>query len=300
MPVVFDRVTYDYGADDANLSHLALDDVSFSVADGEFLGIIGRTGSGKSTLVQHVNGLLQPTSGRVTVNGVDLSDRTARLAVRRMVGMAFQYPESQLFAETVAEDIAFGPRNIGLSAAEVDRCVRDGMAAVDLDYGSYAHRSPFSLSGGEKRRVALAGIIAMEPSIIVLDEPTAGLDPAGRDEILGFMDGWHAKGTTILMVSHSMEDIAAHADRVLVLKDGSVVLHGTPDEVFSHPVELREIGLGVPFAHRFAGRLRDRGLPLPDGILTRDDLADALLVALGEGSLGPELLPPSPSTEANR
>jgi energy-coupling factor transport system ATP-binding protein len=262
-------------------SHLALNDVSFEIADGEFLAVIGHTGSGKSTLVQHMNGLLLPTSGRVTVNGLDLADRNARQQVRRIVGMAFQYPESQLFAETVAEDVAFGPRNLGMSPDEVERCVRGGLAAVALDYDRYADRSPFSLSGGERRRVALAGIIAMEPSVVVLDEPTAGLDPAGREEILGFLECWHAKGTTIVMVSHSMEDVAAYADRVLVLKDGAVFLHGTPAEVFAHAVELHEIGLGVPFAHRFAACLRERGVALPKGILTGDDLANAILAGLG-------------------
>lgn len=281
MPVVFDHVSYDYGADEDGRAHLALDDVTFEVADGEFLGIIGHTGSGKSTLVQHINGLLQPTRGRVTVNGVDLADKTGRQKVRRMVGMAFQYPESQLFAETVAEDVAFGPRNLGMSEAEVERCVRGGLAAVELEYDRYANRSPFELSGGEKRRVALAGIIAMEPSILVLDEPMAGLDPAGRDEIMGFIQCWHDKGMTIIMVSHSMEDVAAYAERVLVLKDGGVFLHGLPADVFNHATELREIGLGVPFAHRFAARLRTKGVPLPEDIFTRDELANAILVALG-------------------
>ncbi|NTW28784.1 MAG: energy-coupling factor transporter ATPase [Coriobacteriia bacterium] len=282
MPVVFEHVTYDYPcAGDACTR--ALWDVSFEVADGEFLGIIGHTGSGKSTLVQHINGLLQPTSGRVAVNGVDLADKRTRREVRRQIGMAFQYPESQLFAETVAEDIAFGPRNLSLPEDEVQNRVRLAMAGVELDYEHYAHRSPFDLSGGQMRRVALAGIIAMDPKVLVLDEPMAGLDPSGRDEIMAIVRRFHAHGMTIIMVSHSMEDIAAHSERVLVLKDGRVFAHGTPSEVFSRGLQLREIGLDVPFATSFATRLRDKGFVLPDGIFALDELADSIASALGGG-----------------
>ncbi|MGV8083330.1 MAG: energy-coupling factor transporter ATPase [Coriobacteriia bacterium] len=280
MPVVFEQVTHDYPCGGA-ICNRALDDVSLTIADGEFVGIIGHTGSGKSTLIQHINGLLQPTSGRVTVNGIDLADKRRRKEVRRLVGMAFQYPESQLFAETVAEDIAFGPRNLGLDEEEVQRRVRLAMLGVEMDYERYAHRSPFDLSGGEMRRVALAGIIAMDPKIFVLDEPMAGLDPAGREEIMGFIHRFHEHGMTIIMVSHSMEDIAANAERIYVLRDGRIFAEGTPAEVFARPVELREIGLGVPFASSFAARLRERGVPLADGVFTLDALADSIAGALG-------------------
>lgn len=279
MPVVLEHVTHDYPCGGA-ICNRALDDVSLEIADGEFVGIIGHTGSGKSTLVQHINGLLQPTSGRVVVNGIDLADKRRRKEVRRQVGMAFQYPESQLFAETVAEDIAFGPRNLGLAEDEVQRRVRTALLGVEMDYDRYAYRSPFDLSGGEMRRIALAGIIAMDPKIFVLDEPMAGLDPAGRKEIMRFIHGFHEHGMTIIMVSHSMEDVAANAERIVVLRDGRIFADGQPQEVFSRPAELREIGLGVPFASSFATRLRDRGLPLAEGIFTLDALADSLAATL--------------------
>ena len=283
MPVVFDHVSYDYDPGSESGS-LALRDISLEVADGEFLGIIGHTGSGKSTLVQHVNGLLQPTSGRVLVDGIDLSDKRHRKEVRRRVGMAFQYPETQLFAETVAEDVAFGPRNLGLSEDEVARRVHVAMAGVDLDYDRFAHRSPFDLSGGQMRRVALAGIIAMDPKVLVLDEPMAGLDPAGRDEIMGIIHRFHDGGMTIVMVSHSMEDIAAHSQRVLVLKDGRVFSQGTPSEVFGDEAGLYAVGLDVPFAAAFASRLRRQGFALPDGIFTIDELAGSIAAVLGKSA----------------
>jgi energy-coupling factor transport system ATP-binding protein len=285
VPVVFEHVTYDYDPGGSSAA-VALRDISLEVTDGEFLGVIGHTGSGKSTLIQHVNGLLQPTSGRVLVDGIDLSDKRARMDVRRRVGMVFQYPESQLFAETVAEDVAFGPRNLALPEAEVQRRVRVAMAGVDLDYDRFAQRSPFDLSGGQMRRVALAGIIAMDPKILVLDEPMAGLDPAGRDEILGIIHRFHDGGMTIIMVSHSMEDIAANSQRIIVLKEGRIFAQGAPADVFGDEAGLYAIGLDVPFATAFAGRLRGCGLPLPDGIFTIDDLADSIATALGNTPAG--------------
>lgn len=259
----------------------ALNDVTLTVEDGEFLGVIGHTGSGKSTLMQHINGLLLPTSGRVVVNGVDLRDKASRRTARRAVGMAFQYPEHQLFADSVIDDVAFGPRAIGMSDAEARERAETALERVDLDVCTYGHRSPFDLSGGEMRRVALAGILAMRPSILVLDEPMAGLDPSGRDEITEIISRLHAEGMTIVMVSHDMEDIAAQADTVLVLWNGRVFAHGTPREVFARGAELREIGLGVPRVARFAARLAECGLPLPDGVLTLDVLADAIAAAVG-------------------
>jgi len=259
----------------------ALNDITLTVEDGEFLGVIGHTGSGKSTLMQHINGLLLPTSGRVVVNGVDLRDKASRRTARRAVGMAFQYPEHQLFADSVIDDVAFGPRAIGMSDAEARERAETALERVDLDVCTYGHRSPFDLSGGEMRRVALAGILAMRPSILVLDEPMAGLDPSGRDAITGIISRLHGEGMTIVMVSHDMEDIAAHADTVLVLRNGRVFAHGTPREVFSRGAELREIGLGVPRVARFAAHLAECGLPLPDGVLTLDVLADAIAAAVG-------------------
>jgi len=260
----------------------ALSDISLTVDDGEFLGVIGHTGSGKSTLMQHINGLLLPTSGRVVVNGVDLKDKASRRVVRRSVGMAFQYPEQQLFADSVIDDVAFGPRAIGMSDAEARARAEAALERVDIDVCTYGHRSPFDLSGGEMRRVALAGIIAMQPNVLALDEPMAGLDPSGRDELLGILSRLHGEGMTIVMVSHDMEIIAAHAESVLVLLNGRVFAHGLPSEVFSRESELREIGLGVPRVARFAARLTECGLALPDGLLSLDSLADAIVTAVGQ------------------
>jgi energy-coupling factor transport system ATP-binding protein len=259
-----------------------LNDITLTVEDGEFLGVIGHTGSGKSTLMQHINGLLPPTSGRVVVNGVDLRDKGSRRAARRAVGMAFQYPEHQLFADSVIDDVAFGPRAVGVSDTDARKRAENALERVDLDVCTYGHRSPFDLSGGEMRRVALAGILAMRPGILVLDEPMAGLDPSGRGQIMRIISRLHREGMTIVMVSHDMEDIAAHADAVLVLLNGRVFAHGTPQEVFARGTELREIGLGMPRVARFAARLTELGLPLTDGVLTLDALADAIATAVGQ------------------
>jgi len=285
VPVVFDQVTYEYDPQGEG-GMVALRDVSLTVADGEFLGIIGHTGSGKSTLVQHINGLLRPTSGRVLVDGVDLADRRGRKEVRLRVGMVFQYPEAQLFAETVAEDVAFGPRNLGLPEDEVARRVRMAMTGVDLEFERFAQRSPFELSGGQMRRVALAGIIAMDPKVLVLDEPMAGLDPAGREEIMGIIRRFHEGGMSVVMVSHSMEDVAAHAQRVIVLKDGAIFAQGAPCEVFGDKDRLYAVGLDVPFPAAFAERLRASGFALRDGIFTIDELADSIASAFEEPRVG--------------
>jgi len=272
-------VTYDYSPGRSGRPP-ALSDITLTIEDGEFLGVIGHTGSGKSTLIQHINGLLLPTYGRVVVNGVDLRDKASRRTARRAVGMAFQYPEYQLFADTVIDDVAFGPRVTGVSDAQARQRAEAALERVDIDLCTYGHRSPFDLSGGEMRRVALAGILAMRPTILVLDEPMAGLDPSGRDEILRIISRLHKDGMTIVMVSHDMEDIAARADAVLVLLNGRVFAHGTPREVFARGSELREIGLGVPRAARFAAQLAECGLPLPGGMFTLDDLADTIIAAL--------------------
>ena len=271
-----------------NLSHVyspgtafesvALHNITFEIRDGDFLALVGHTGCGKSTLVQHLNGLLKPTSGQVLVNGEDLNgEHVDRHRLRMRIGLVFQYPEYQLFEETVAKDIAFGPKNLGLSAEEIDSRVRTAMAQVHLNYDKYAQRSPFELSGGQMRRVAIAGVLAMQPETLILDEPTAGLDPHGRDRILGIVRELHESGTTVVMVSHSMDDVARLATRVVVLAHGTLLADGTPREIFRRREMMEEAGLGVPEASRLVGALRARGLDLPDDLYTQDELCDHLL-----------------------
>ncbi|MEA5076285.1 MAG: energy-coupling factor transporter ATPase [Coriobacteriia bacterium] len=281
MPVRFDQVTYVYPGSHA-AGDLALAGVTLEIADGEFLGVIGHTGSGKSTLIQHINGLLQPTSGRVTVDGLDLMDRSVRREVRRRVGLVFQYPEHQLFADTVSEDVAFGPRALGVPAQDIEQCVIAALERVGLDFCEVGHRSPFELSGGQMRRVAIAGVLATQPGTLVMDEPMAGLDPAGRSAMRDLLRALHQQGLTIVMVSHDMEDVAALADRVLVLRQGAVYAHGATAEVFSRHAELREIGLGAPRPARFAARLTSLGLDVPDDALTVEALADAIVRACAD------------------
>lgn len=258
---------------------VALDDVSFRIDAGEFVGIIGHTGSGKSTLVQHLNGLLKPSSGRVLVDGQDLNgEHVNRRALRQRIGLVFQYPEYQLFEESVAKDIAFGPKNQGLSAQEIDERVRYAMDCVHLDYAKYAERSPFELSGGQMRRVAIAGVIAMRPSILILDEPTAGLDPKGRDSILSMLEELHARErATILMVSHSMDDMARLATRLIVMSEGKIIATGTPREIFSREEMMTSVGLAVPEAARLCGLLRSAGYEIPADLYKPDELKQALL-----------------------
>ena len=256
---------------------VALESVSFTVRKGEFLGVIGHTGSGKTTLVQHLNGLLQPTSGKVVVNGIDLADKKTRKEVRRTVGMMFQYPEYQLFEETIKADVAFAPKHLGVPEEEIDGCVRAAMEIVGLPYEEYAERSPFELSGGQKRRAALAGILATRPEILVLDEPMAGLDPVGREEILSLIRQLNAEGTTIVMVSHSMDDIARLCDRVLVVNESHMLMLGTPSEVYSRSEELVKVGLGLPSAAKLSGLLREKGLALPEGIFRQEQLETLLI-----------------------
>ena len=276
MPIVLEHVTLRYpGTGPA--THPAVDDLSLVVEDGEYLGVIGHTGSGKSTLVLLMAGLLTATSGTVTVNGADLAERSARRTLRRQVGVVFQYPEHQLFADTVAEDVGFGPRALGFSPSEVEHAVDEALERVDMELCTYGHRSPFDLSGGQMRRVAIAGVLAARPDILILDEPMAGLDPAGRAETAALLGRLHDRGLTIVMVSHDMDDIASLADRVLVLRDGSRFAHGTPAEVFVRQAELREIGLGVPHAARFAARLSACGINVGAMLSTPDALADALV-----------------------
>ena len=278
MPLVFDHVTYHY---DTEVVGPALDDVSLTVNDGEFVAFIGHTGSGKSTLAEHCNATKLPSSGTVTMDGLSTADRKARREVRRLVGFVAQYPEYQLFAETVREDVGFGPRNLGMNEAEVDEAVRGAIALVGLDYDAVAEKSPFDLSGGQKRRVALAGIIAMHPKVLVLDEPMVGLDPRGRREVFDIVRSLHKAGTTIVMVSHSMEDVAEAAQRIVVLDHGRIVDEGAPEVVFSHSGLLHRVGLDVPLPARVANDLGKRGLDLGCEPLTLDALADAIAARLG-------------------
>ena len=238
----------------------ALRGIDFTLEDGEFFGIAGHTGSGKSTLIQHMNGLVHPTCGRVLVGGQDLADKKAAQALRGRIGIVFQYPEYQLFAATVYDDVAFGPRNLGLDAQEVDRRVRRALESVRLDFDALQAKSPFELSGGQQRRVAFAGVLAMNPKVLVLDEPVAGLDPQARAEFLQLIAELHAQGITVVMVSHTMDDLALLCDRILVLKEGEQFALGTPAEVFAHAEELRAIGLGVPAAQKIANDLRNGGV----------------------------------------
>lgn len=283
MPIEVKNLTHIY-MEGTPFEARALDSVSLSIRDGEFIGVIGHTGSGKSTLIAHLNALDRPEPGTVFVNGMDLGAKDADLAkVRRTVGLVFQYPEYQLFEETVAKDVAFGPRNLKLSEDEVQTRVRRAMEMVGLAE-RYADRSPFDLSGGQKRRAAIAGVLAMEPSILILDEPAAGLDPVGRREMLDLVKRIHEAGTTVVMVSHSMDDVGRLCDRLIVLEHGHVAFTGTPAEVFRHGDELRAIGLGVPECARLAAALREKGFSLPEDIYSYDDVRSALLKMLkGEG-----------------
>ena len=264
----------------------AVEDVSFDVMDGEFLGVIGHTGSGKSTLIQHLNGLLRPTSGQILLGGRDIWAEPKKIRdVRFQVGLVFQYPEYQLFEETVYKDIAFGPANMGKTGAELDRCVRESAKLVGIR-DDQLQKSPFELSGGQKRRVALAGVIAMEPKVLVLDEPTAGLDPAGRENLMANIRDYHRnKHTTVVLVSHSMDEIARNVDRIVVLKSAHVLMSGTPREVFARGDELLSAGLDVPEVTRVAMALRRRGLPIDPAVYTVEELERALLAARKGGGV---------------
>lgn len=266
----------------------ALQDVSFTIEDGDFFGIAGHTGSGKSTLIQHTNGLLQPTAGHVFVDGVDVSQKSAATEARQKVGLVFQYPEHQLFAATVYDDVAFGPRNLGLDDDTVDARVREALELMALDYDELHDKSPFALSGGQQRRVAFAGVLAMNPTTLVLDEPTAGLDPEAHTNFLDLIVSLHRdQGLTVVVVSHNMDDLARMCNRVLILNRGRIAALGTPDEVFADEAALKDIGLGVPTACRMRNRLRSAGVLIGaqanggalETLATQDSLADEIAVA---------------------
>ena len=276
------NLTHTYGIG-TPFQRSAVEDMSFDVHRGEFLGIIGHTGSGKSTLIQHLNGLLKPTSGQILLNGRDIWEQPKKIReVRFKVGLVFQYPEYQLFEETVYKDIAFGPKNQGKTGDELDRCVREAAKLVGIR-DDQLEKSPFELSGGQKRRVALAGVIAMEPDVLVLDEPTAGLDPAGRENLMENIRHYHRnKGTTIILVSHSMDEIAQNVDRILVLKSAHVLMEGKPAEVFARAEELLSAGLDVPQVTRIAMALKARGIDIDPAVYTVQDL-ERQLTALQKG-----------------
>lgn len=264
---------------------VAIHDINISMEKGDFVGVIGHTGSGKSTFIQHLNGLLEPTSGRVLIDGEDIwADKKKIRKFRFKVGLVFQYPEYQLFGETVSADIAFGPTNMGLSEQEVEARVHEAARFVGLTVDQL-QKSPFELSGGQKRRVAIAGVLAMDPEVLVLDEPTAGLDPRGRDMILGQIREYHEeRGTTVLLVSHSMEDIAKYAEKAMVISGGELAMFDTVEAVFSHTGELSAMGLSVPQVSRVFYQLREQGYDLPENIYTVEGAAEALLARLKGGA----------------
>ena len=279
MSVIVKNLTHIYD-EGMPFASKALDDISFEIKDNDFVGLIGHTGSGKSTLIQHLNGLLKPSSGQIIVNGFNITDKDLNLTeIRKRVGIVFQYPEYQLFEETVEKDIAFGPGNLGLDEAEISKRVKNSMEAVGLDYETYKDKSPFDLSGGQKRRVAIAGVIAMNPEVLILDEPTAGLDPGGRDEIFNLIKKLHRDNNiTIILSSHSMDDMAKLAQTIIVMNHGKMEFMGTPREVFtSHADKLREIGLDVPQVLELATKLRQKGFDIRPDILTVEEVKDEIL-----------------------
>lgn len=278
MRIVVDGVSHVYKSG-TPFETKALDNINLTIEPGEFIGLIGHTGSGKSTLVQHLNGLLLPTEGNIWVGDLDvLSNKANLIKIRQRVGLVFQYPEHQLFEETVYDDVAFGPRNLQLSPEEVDRRVRKALTTVGLDFAAVKDRSPFALSGGQMRRVAIAGVLAMEPQVLILDEPTAGLDPKGRDEILEQIAAMHRSlGITVILVSHNMEDVARYARRVIVMHKGKVIMDGPPRQVFSRVKELQSLGLGVPLVGILMERLNSMGYRVKTDVLTVEEASQEIL-----------------------
>ena len=281
MSITVKNLSYTY-LPGTPFEHKALKGVNFEIADGEFVGIIGHTGSGKSTLIQVISGLLKGASGQVLVDGVDyLSKKADRRQLRRTVGVVFQYPEYQLFEETVEKDVAYGPRKMGVPESELQSRVRVALEHVGIDYELYKDTSPFSLSGGQKRKVAIAGVLAMEPSILIMDEPIAGLDPMGRESFMQLTKNLNEVGITILMISHNMDNLAEYAGRVLVMNQGELVMNGTPQEVFSREEELLSAGLDLPEAAKLARQLRAQGMEVPAGIIRYDQMLCFLKKKLG-------------------
>jgi len=283
MSIILQNISYVYMAK-TPYEQTAIKNINIEIKHGEFVGIIGHTGSGKSTLLQHLNGLLKPTTGMVSVDGQDINLKgEAARSAKRSVGMVFQYPEHQLFEESVYDDIAFGPRNIGIEEAEVDRRVKKAMDFVGLGYEEYAQRTPFQLSGGQMRRVAIAGVIALEPAYLILDEPSAGLDPRGRDEIFGqIIEMYKNTGITVVLVSHNMEDVARMANRLIVMNCGEISLDGAPTEIFrDHQAELQAAGVNVPPLTALMNRFQQRGLAVDNTVVTMDAAAESIVTAIG-------------------
>lgn len=280
MSLILDHVSHVYEADTA-MSFYALKDISLKIDDGEFIGLIGHTGSGKSTLIQHLNGLLKPTSGNIYYNGQDINDDDYNLKkLRSEVGLVFQYPEHQLFEENVFLDVCFGPKNLGLTKKEYELTAYQALEMVGIEH-DYFYQSPFDLSGGQKRRVAIAGVLAMNPKVMILDEPTAGLDPKGRDDILNMIKNLQKeKGITIILVSHNMDDVANYVDRIIAMNKGSIYLDGTPKEVFAHYKELEEIGLSAPQVTYIVKELKAKGLAVDDTATTIEEAKETILKAL--------------------
>ncbi|AWH75838.1 energy-coupling factor transporter ATPase [Clostridioides difficile] len=286
MSIIVKNLTHIYN-EGMPFASKALDDVSFEIKDRDFVGLIGHTGSGKSTLIQHLNGLLKPSSGEIFINDFNITDKNLNLTeIRKRVGVVFQYPEYQLFEETIDKDIAFGPSNLGLEESEIHNRVKASMEAVGLEYEEFKDKSPFELSGGQKRRVAIAGVIAMNPEVLILDEPTAGLDPGGRDEIFNLIKDLHEKkNMTIILSSHSMDDMAKLAKTLIVMNHGSVEFMGTPREVFkSNASKLKDIGLDIPQVLELALKLREKGFDISEDILTLEEAKQEILkVVRGRG-----------------
>lgn len=282
MLLIADHVNYIYG-EKTVYEKYALNDINLTIKKGEFIGIIGHTGSGKSTLIQHFNGLMKASSGKIYFEGKDIYDADYKMKeLRSKVGLVFQYPEHQLFETTVLEDVKFGPKNLGLSKLEIDLRAFEAIKQVGLSE-EYYDVSPFELSGGQKRRVAIAGVLAMKPEVLILDEPTAGLDPYGRDEILEQIKKLHEEGLTVILVSHSMEDVARYADRIIVMHDGKVRFDGSPKEVFSHYKELEKMGLSAPEVTYVANELKDMGYPVSASVTTVEEAKAEILKVLLKG-----------------
>ena len=277
MSIIIENLSYVYSPK-TPFEHKALDNISLTVEDGDFLGVIGATGSGKSTFIQHLNGLIKLTSGKITVDGIELHNKPDLKKLRAEVGMVFQYPEYQLVDETVEKDVSFGPKNLGLKKEEIAERVKEAVETVGLDYEKFKDRSPFELSGGQKRRVAIAGVIAMRPKILVLDEPTAGLDPVGRIEMFDLIAKLKESTVkTIIMVSHNMDEISAVANKIAVLEHGKLRFFGAPKELFKNAEELEEIGLDIPTAVKLKNDLKARGVELSDDVVTADDFVEAVV-----------------------
>ena len=281
MSIKIENLKHVYNAG-SPFESIALDGVNLEIEKGEFIGLIGHTGSGKSTLIQHLNGLLKPFSGKIYINGLDITDSSTSLTeIRKKVGLVFQYPEYQLFEESIYKDIAYGPSNLGLDEIEIDKRIRESMEMTGLDFDKLKDRSPFELSGGQKRRVAIAGVLAMKPEVLILDEPTAGLDPKGRDEILAQIKKLHDQtNITIILVSHSMEDVAKLVTRIIAMNRGRVEFCEPPTKLFKHGEKLKEIGLGVPKIVDLVTMLRQRGFEISEDIITLEEAKEAILKEL--------------------